>query len=198
MVGHSYGGVITADLAINYEKHNIPKPIAILLCSPGSGPFNGGILDNYKTMASDIKMVIMVAENDRIVGEKFGEKVFKTATNVIQRNYIRQLHDNSTTPPHRAGHNESYALDMDFDNGVRNATTRRSLRKAITNNVDYYGYWKIFDSLLNCSRKGENCEYAFGNTPEQRFLGINSNGLPLRELEIILPKKELKPAAVSQ
>ena len=198
MVGHSYGGVITADLAINYEKHNIPKPIAILLCSPGSGPFNGGILDNYKTMASDIKMVIMVAENDRIVGEKFGEKVFKTATNVIQRNYIRQLHDNSTTPPHRAGHNESYALDMDFDNGVRNATARRSLRKAITNNVDYYGCWKIFDALLNCSRKGENCEYAFGNTPEQRFLGINSNGLPLRELEIILPKKELKPAAVSQ
>lgn len=198
MVGHSYGGVITADLAINFEKHNIPKPVAILLCSPGSGPFSGGVFDTYKDMASDIKMVIMVSENDRIVGEKFGKKVFETATNVIQRNYIRQLHDNSTNPPHRAGHNESYALDMDFDNGKRNATARRALRKGTTNNIDYYGYWKIFDALLDCSQKGENCEYAFGNTPEQRFLGLNSNGQPLLELEVILPEKKEKPTAASQ
>lgn len=198
MVGHSYGGVITADLAVNFKEHNIPKPVAILLCSPGSGPFKGGILDTYKEMPADIKMVIMVAENDRIVGEKFGKKVFKTATNVIHRNYIRQLHDNSTNPPHRAGHNESYAIDMDFDNGIRNATARRALRKGTTNNIDYFGYWKIFDALLDCSQMGENCEYAFGDTPEQKFLGINSNGQSLLELEIIIPKVSEKPTAAAQ
>ncbi|MFT6322217.1 MAG: acetyl esterase/lipase [Granulosicoccus sp.] len=198
MIGHSYGGVITADLAVNFEKHNIPKPVTILLCSPGSGPLKGGILDTYEAMPSDIKMVIMVAEDDRIVGEKFGKKVFKTATNVILRNYIRQLRDNSTNPPHRAGHNESYALDMEFDNGKRNATARRALRKGTTNHIDYYGYWKIFDALLECSQAGENCEYAFGNTPEQRFLGLNSNNQPLLELEVILPESNVKPTVVAQ
>jgi len=198
MVGHSYGGVITANLAVNFEKHKIPKPVAILLCSPGTGPFKGGILDSYEAMPAESKVVIMVSENDRIVGEKFGKKFFKTATNVVQRNYIRQLHDNSTNPPHRAGHNESYALDIDFDNGKRNATTRRALRKGKTNHIDYYGYWKIFDALLDCSRTGENCEYAFGNTQEQRFLGLNSNGQPLLELEVIIPESKVKPTATTQ
>ena len=198
MVGHSYGGVITADLAVNFKNHNIPKPVAILLCSPGSGPFKGGLLDTYEEMPSDTKMVIMVSENDRTVGDKFGKKVFETAVNVIERNYIRQRHDNSTSPPHKAGHSESYALDMDFDNGKRNSTSRRALRKANTNNVDYYGYWKIFDALLECSRSNENCEYAIGNTPKQRFLGLNSNNEPLLELEVTVPEKEEKTTISAQ
>jgi acetyl esterase/lipase len=197
LVGHSYGGVITADLTVNFENHNIPKPVAILLCAPGSGPLKGGLLDSYKEMPADTKMIIMVSEDDRIVGDKFGKKVFKTATNVIHRNYIRQLRDNSTSPPHKAGHNESYSLDLEFDNGKRNSTIRRALRKANTNNVDYYGYWKIFDALLDCSRSDENCEYAMGNTPEQRFLGLNSNDQPLLELEVILPKIEIKSTATA-
>ena len=198
MVGHSYGGVITADLAVNFENHNIPKPVAILLCSPGTGPFKGGLLDTYEKMPADTKVVIMVSENDKIVGDKFGKKVFETATNVTQRNYIRQLHDNSTSPPHGAGHNESYALDMDFDNGKRNATARRALRRGTTNHIDYYGYWKIFDALLDCSQSGENCEYAMGNTPEQRFLGLNSNDQPLLELQVILPEQKIKTTTLSQ
>jgi len=198
MVGHSYGGVISADLAVNFEAHQIPKPVTIFLCSPGTGPFKGGILDTYEAMPADLKVVIMVSENDKIVGDKFGKKVFETATNVVQRNYIRQLRDNSTNPPHKAGHNESYALDMDFDNGKRNGTSRRALRRGTINNIDYYGYWKIFDALLDCTRSNENCEFALGNTPEQRFLGINSDDKPLLELEVILPKKEIKTTASSQ
>lgn len=198
MVGHSYGGVITANLAINFENHNIPKPIAIMLCSPGSGPFKGGVLDSYEKMPADIKVIVMVSEDDRIVGDKFGKKVFETATKVIDRNYIRQLRDNSTSPPHKAGHNESYSLDLEFDNGKRNSTTLRALRRANTNNVDYYGYWKIFDALLDCSRSSENCEYAFGNTPEQRFLGLNSDDQPLIELEVTLPEKEIKVTNAAQ
>lgn len=197
LVGHSYGGVISADLAVNYASHNIPKPIAVFLCSPGSGPFKGGVFDSYEEMPADIKLVIMVSEHDKIVGEKFGKKVFETATKVFHRNYIRQLRDESTNPIHKAGHNESYALDMEFDNGKRNATSRRALRIGTTDHVDYYGYWKIFDALLDCSQNGTNCQYAFGNTPEQRFMGLNSKGKPLKELEVLTPQKEARPSISS-
>ena len=37
-----------------------------------------------------------------------------------------------------------------------------------------------------------------GNTPEQRFLGLNSNDQPLLELEVILPEKEEKSTATTQ
>jgi len=187
MVGHSYGGVISADLAINYETHNIPKPVAIMLCSPGTGPFKGGILDNYQKLPADLKMIVMVSNGDRTVGDAFGVKVFEEATNVVQRNFIRQYADRSIDPIHTCGHNESYAIDLDFDTGVRNFTAKRALRVGKIDNLDYYGYWKIFDALLDCSRNNTNCEFAFGNTPEQKSLGTQPDGTPLKTLEITLP-----------
>ena len=187
LVGHSYGGVISANLSINYETHQLPKPKAVMLVSPGSGPFKGGVLDSYEAMPSDLKLLVMVSNNDRTVGDKLGIQVYETATKVKARNLIRQYHDNSTNPSHTAGHNESYAVDLDFDNGIRNFTAKRALRMGKVNNVDYFGYWKLYDALLDCTRLGENCEYAFGNTTEQTFLGIQSNGESLRPLEVKTP-----------
>ena len=198
LVGHSYGGVISADLAVNFEKHNIPKPVAAMLCSPGTGPLRGGILKTYKEMPADLKLVVIVSRYDRTVGDKFGKKVFETATEVVDRNFIRQYPDGSINPPQNAGHNESYALDKTYDNGKRNFTSRRALRIGRTNNMDYYGYWKIFDAILACSRTDNYCNYAFGNTPEQRFMGLKNDGKPVKELEITLPPLSPQKSISSQ
>ena len=186
-VGHSYGGVISANLAINFEAHNLPKPKSIMLVSPGSGPFTGGVLDSYEKMPADVKMLVMVSDNDRTVGDKLGIRIFETATQVTQRNFIRQYHDNSISPAHYAGHNESYAVDLKYDNGIRNFTAKRALRMGSVNNIDYFGYWKLFDALLDCTRNEEFCTYAFGNTNQQNSLGIQSDGTPLRPLEVTVP-----------
>ena len=198
LVGHSYGGVISADLAVNFNPHGIPKPVAAFLVSPGTGPLKGGVLDTYEGMPEDLKLVVMVSQNDYVVGDSFGKMVFNSAKKVIQRNFIRQYSDYSASPNHHSGHNESYALDKSFDSGKSNVTTRRALRIGKTNNIDYYGYWKIFDALLDCSREGENCEFAFGNTPEQRYLGLDTKGKPVRELEVTLPPSSDIPSISSQ
>ena len=198
LVGHSYGGVVSADLAVNFEKHNIPKPVAVMLCSPGTGPLRGGILKSYKEMPSDIKLIVIVSKNDRTVGDKFGIKVFETATEVVNRNFIRQYPDGSIYPSQNAGHNESYAINKAYDNGKRNFTSRRALRIGRTNNMDYYGYWKIFDAILECSRSGNYCSYAFGNTPEQRFMGLRNDGKPVKELEVTLPPLSSQNSISSQ
>ena len=119
-----------------------------MLVSPGSGPFKGGVLDSYKAIPSDVKMLVMVSDNDRTVGDKLGIRIYETATNVEQRNFIRQFHDSSISPAQYAGHNESYAVDLDFDNGIRNFTAKRALRIGRVDNVDYFGYWKLFDACL--------------------------------------------------
>jgi len=46
---------------------------------------------------------------------------------------------------------------------------------------DWYGTWKWLDALMGCSFAGEWCEYALGNTPEQRFMGTWSDGVPVAE-----------------
>jgi hypothetical protein len=46
---------------------------------------------------------------------------------------------------------------------------------------DWYGIWKWADALIACSIDGIWCDYALGNTPEQRFMGLWSDGVPVAE-----------------
>ncbi|MFK8103790.1 MAG: hypothetical protein AB8G15_14745 [Saprospiraceae bacterium] len=189
IIGHSYGGVVSGYLGVHYEDLGIPQPKAIMMVSPGSGPFRGGRLDSYEGLDEDLKLLIMVSDNDHIVGDSFGELVFASAKQVKQRNFIRQYADDHGKPKVSAGHNESYSLYTNFDSGLHNITAKRAKRKSKLDAVDYYGYWKLFDGLLNCTRSGSDCEFAFGNTPEQISLGNWSDGQAVRPLEVILPEE---------
>lgn len=186
--GHSYGGVISANLGIHWKSMHIPKPAAMLLCEPGSGPLNGARLERYDALPADLNLLIIVGEDDYVVGQEFGKLVFETATNTPKRNLILQRHD---TDGHRwilATHNEPYSYDLDFDTGVRNYTVRRVFQTSRLNEVDFNCYWKLGDALLDYTRHGRNGDIAFGSTPQQRYLGRWANGKPMRPLDVFLPE----------
>jgi len=187
IVGHSYGGTIAADLSANWESYKIPEPKGVFLCAPGTGPFKAGKLDSYEAMPSALNLLIFLNEKDHVVGDKLGIKIFETAIHTTNRNLLKQYKDSENDIG--AGHNESYCVDLDFDSGVRNYTAKRALRISKTNAVDYYGYWKLFDALIACTREGKDCDTAFGNTLKQRSLG-QINGTKLLELEVRVPTKE--------
>lgn len=185
IAGHSYGGVVTADLGVNFREYKIPRPKALLLCSPGTGPFKGGRLKTYEAMPADTKLVIMAGEGDWVVGDEFARLVFETAVHTPERNLIYQYRDPRGIG---AGHSQSYAIDLQFDTGRRNPTARRALRRGPANAVDYYGYWKILDGLISCVESGHFCRYALGDTLEQGLLGYWSDGRPVKPLEVIVPE----------
>lgn len=187
MVGHSYGGVVSADLAIHFAEHEIPPPKVVLLCAPGSGQLKGGRLEDYGGMPADVSLLVVTHEGDWVVGDEFAQKVFKEATAVEKRNLIHQKPDDHGEPRITADHNEAYSLDMEFDSGARNYTSKKALRMATVDVVDYYGYWKLFDAMLACDRSGEYCEVAFGSTDAQVGLGEWSDGKPILPLEVQLP-----------
>jgi acetyl esterase/lipase len=184
-VGHSFGGAILANLAVNYKAFGIPKPAVAMLCSPGTGFVSMGRLDSYEEMPADIKLLVTVSENDKIVGDEFALRVFNEAKHVPDKNFIRQFRDKNGDEYVSAQHNEVYCLLMDYDSGHRSPSARRSMRISKTNAMDYYGYWKWFDALLECSRSGNYCEYALGNTPEQRSLGCWNDGTAIKEVEVL-------------
>ena len=162
-----------------------------MMCSPGSGPFKGGVYESYPDIEPDTKMLSIVSVNDPTVGEHFGRHVFKTSPQVVQSNFIRQHPDSHDGLRITARHNECYALDHQFDTGVRNISTKRALRVATKDPVDYYGYWKLFDSLRACSLSGENCEVAFGNTQAQSYLGSWNSDHPIKPLEVFTNPEKL-------
>lgn len=193
IVGHSYGGILAAEITANWEKYEIPKPKGIFLCAPGTGPFKAGKLESYDVLPSDLNLLVMVNEKDYIVGDEMGVKIFETAKNTPNRNLIRQATDFENGIS--AGHNETYCVDEAFDSGHLNYTAKKALRISRTNAVDYYGYWKLFDALIDCSRNRNNCEFAFGNTTEQKNLGMVDN-VTIKPLEVITVNP--KPLSVKE
>jgi hypothetical protein len=51
--------------------------------------------------------------------------------------------------------------------------------------LDWYGTWKLLDALMGCAFAGEWCAYAFGDTPEVRFMGTWSDGVPVNEAIVV-------------
>lgn len=190
LVGHSYGGAISANLSVNYEAYGIPEPKAVLLCSPGTGPLSGGRLASYEKLPQNLNLLITISEYDYVVGAEFGLLVYETATNTPQRNLIIQRQDTYGQPAVTAGHNESYSVNKTYSSGKLNWTSQRAVRISKVDVVDYNGYWKLLDALMDYTRTGKNMEYCFGNTPEQRSLGLWSDGTPIRPLDVIMPKIE--------
>lgn len=186
MIGHSFGGAIIANILQDWGSFDIPKPTAVLLVSPGTGPLKKFEYDSYENIPSDINMLILVSNGDLTVGDRFAKKVFKTAKNTAKRNLIRQFEDDYGNPKIRHGHVECYSRDKEFDTGRHGYSYQRA-KKSRFDPVDFNGYWKLFDALQDCTFKNENCNIAFGNTPEQRSLGNWSDGRPVRPLVVILP-----------
>jgi dienelactone hydrolase len=61
---------------------------------------------------------------------------------------------------------------------------RDRLETMMVNALDFYGTWKLFDGLCDAAFYGKNREYALGNTPQQRFMGVWSDGVPVKELKV--------------
>ena len=58
----------------------------------------------------------------------------------------------------------------------------------MVNALDYYGTWKLFDGLIDAAFTGKNRDYALGNTPQQRFMGLWSDGVPVKVLDLGIAK----------
>jgi hypothetical protein len=64
------------------------------------------------------------------------------------------------------------------------------------NAFDWYGTWKWLDALMSCSFANQDCQSALGDTPQQRFMGTWSDGVPVTEPQVSeAPKSAASPAA---
>ena len=64
-------------------------------------------------------------------------------------------------------------------------STKRALRIGKIDPVDYYGYWKLFDALRDCSLEKNYCEMALGGKEEMSYLGNWDDNHTVRPLTIL-------------
>ena len=118
------------------------------------------------------------------------------------KDFVMLVTDTHGTPGLMASHRAPTAHDKAYDNGEgvsggpavaenpsRVGDTPQTSRRArldsmMVNALDFYGTWKLFDALCDAAFYNKNREYALGNTPQQRFMGIWSDGKPVKELKV--------------
>jgi pimeloyl-ACP methyl ester carboxylesterase len=169
VVGHSAGGITGANLAVLSTSGRIPRPRALMVVEPGGrvAGINWIPMEDYSKISPDTLMLVMTGEHDLVVGEKTALRVFRGASRVRDKNFVVLKSDFHGWPFLWADHFAPLA--------------NRWLRPDAH---DYHGFWKLFDALCDAAFRGQNREYAFGNTPEQRSLGRWSDGTPVQELEV--------------
>lgn len=195
LVGHSIGGVIAGNLAGLAEEAGLPTPRVLLLANAAdatTGP--GGAFesimdpDAYASVPDDIFVLAVVGEEDRVAGAEAARFIFATTPQVPATNkeIILLPSDYHGTPALLAMHTAPGSIDLELLVGELPPALSRP-RVSPVDALDYYGYWKWLDGLMDFAWYGVHGEFALGGGSEQTFMGLWSDTTPVRPAEVIWP-----------
>lgn len=167
IVGHSIGGGITAYMAALAQTEGLPTPNAIMPVQPA---YNWTTTPDLSLITNTTLMVVVVGSSDTAVGIDPGKSIFYEADQIPfdRKDFVIQVTDKYGSPDLVASHAAPVCMPGFFSFTV--------------NAMDYYSTWKLFDALTDYAFYGLNREYCLGNTSEQRFMGLWSDGTPVKEL----------------
>jgi pimeloyl-ACP methyl ester carboxylesterase len=167
IVGHSLGGGITAEMAATASANSLPVPKAVMPVQPFVR--TDTMIVDFHAIPSTTLLLVIVGEDDTIAGNTSTKLIFTTADQVplSQKDYVIQRTDRYGSPALVADHGAPLAF---------------SIGGSTVNAMDYYGTWKLFDALTDYAFYGTDKEYCLGNTPEQRYMGLWSDGTPVKEM----------------
>jgi acetyl esterase/lipase len=176
VIGYSYGGVPALHLAATAKEESLPVPSAILLLAPCTQ--NGYCVDlpeEAPSLPAGMKAVVLAFDLDLEIGPTEPQLVWQMLESLPpeDRDFVTLPSDFHGVPPIQAHHHMPFAVDADA-----------AVQYGELDAADYYGVWKLADALFACTFEGKWCEYALGNTPEQRFMGVWSDGVPVKELAV--------------
>jgi dienelactone hydrolase len=200
-VGHSLGGVLSASVAALAQESGLPRVRAVMSAEPGltREPANVPMPDLQK-IPGDTLLLSIAGDRDTLVADYDAKRIYYESSRVgiDNKDFIRLITDDRGEPALIANHRAPTAPDKEYDNGEGDLSNWRpfsgsgsggavdgqanSQRTPAVNALDYYGLWKLFDGLCDAAFYGKNREFALGNTPQQRFMGKWSDGVPVKEL----------------
>lgn len=185
ILGHSYGGVITANEAYNFSGLSLPKPKAVMICAPGTGGHDKGRYPSYEKMPADIPILMISEKDDEVVGDAFTKELYNSVPtpDSIKRWFVHHPDDHGKEDI-TAEHGEPVSSDKDFDNGEGRRRVKKRIESAAPDAVDYYCYWRLADALIDAAFNTKDFSKVFGKDSGQTFMGTWSDGTLVKPLEI--------------
>jgi dienelactone hydrolase len=171
LMGHSAGGITAANLAATYDAYNLDPPKALVCFLPGRGRLLAVPIRDYSQIPADIYMQIIVATEDDIAMDH-GSYIWNNSPQIsnMNKDWILVKSDYYGYPD---------ANDLIADHYSNLGRPYFSLDA-----LDWYGYWKWATALCNLAFYNFDGAYALGNTSEQRYMGLWSDGQAVIEPEV--------------
>ena len=203
-VGHSLGGILAASVGALAAESDLPRVRAIMSVEPGltRSPADIPIAD-LKKIPRDTLLLSIAGDRDTLVDDQDAKRIFYESTQIPldNKDFIKLVTDDHGRPGLIASHRAPTAPLKDYDNGDGDLSERLrgsgsgssqpdepmrsdASRTPAVDALDYYGLWKLFDALSDAAFYKKNREYALGNTPQQRYMGKWSDGVPVKELVV--------------
>ena len=103
-VGHSYGGILTANVAALAQKSGLPAPKAVMSVQPGISTTMP--LEDMSLIPADALLLTIVGDRDVVVGNRDAKKIFRLTRQIPLENkdYIIMVSDNHGMPGLSADH----------------------------------------------------------------------------------------------
>lgn len=169
VIGFSFGGPLAADYAAAAGAAGLPVPEVLLAYAPS----RVYPTPHRPSPPPTLRALVIIGDNDP--GAAPGANVIWAWLAPLprgQRDFVTLVSDDRGEPPLIAVHHVPL-------------TNARPPNPVVSlDALDWYGTWKLIDALMSCTIAGAWCEYALGNTPEQRFMGTWSDGAPVKELVV--------------
>ncbi len=175
LIGHSYGGTLSAQLAAISEEHGLPHPRAVIALMPGE--VTPLAEPNLARIPSDTLLVVAVAGDDIVVGDLRARQMFIDASTIppSRKKFILYRSDLHGSPRLLADHLAPTGYEQAFDSGdgvFRGFQTGQ----AEINALDRFGFWRMADITLEASFRGMTLDYATGNGELFRHIGYWADG----------------------
>ncbi len=156
IVGHSAGGIISINMAALASSEGLPQPRAVFCVEPGTDESRKNkSMVNISEVPPDTLILTLAGADDQIVGSEFSQIIIRNTKQVPldNKDYVLMVSDNHGKPALIADHIMPLSFKIEFLN--LNISF-------MTNTMDYYGTWKLFDGLYEAAFYNRNREYSLG------------------------------------
>lgn len=175
LIGHSAGGNLAAQMAAVAVENGLPEPRAVVALMPGEvAPMAEPSLAR---IPANTLLVVVAAEDDRVVGDVRARQIFAGATAVPKerKKYVLYLSDLHGSPRLIADHLAPTAALTGFDTGD-GFLRGFQMTRAELNAFDYAGFWRIADITIQAAFLGRTLDEATDRGALFRHLGYWSDG----------------------
>lgn len=181
--GFSFGGIITTNLVNRYKRLGLPRPAAVFLDDPHDG---GLVTDTEYGLDETLEGIpsSTLLECHSGADGVFNDPSRLTPGALQADASCNALYPKLTTIPAR---NKDLVLTSTDTHGAPSLTSDHGVCAGGPGSANAYDWgfcWKTWDALRSCAATHTDCPYALGDTPQHRYIGTWSDGVPVIGLRI--------------